>query len=269
MKKIIITGHDLGYSRSVNLGYQYALTKLPKVFSELSLLVNSTYSLDAAQIAKTSGISTNLCISLVNHNFSPLTEGNSLKDSSGHLKDTNNVNSWDFSVIDTYVQEDIEKEIQAQYEWFLTNMGHKPSGLVTQKGEHGDPKILEPMMKLAKDENLPMRAPLWNWQANYGAQSLVESEGIKTTSQMLVCFKDWQHGTGYDLEQDLEEIVQKISRSDGVTELAIPLGFCDAELLGMSSVSWQRGQILGILKRKYHLIERLYSEFDVITYRDL
>lgn len=268
-KPIIITGHDLGYSKSVNAGYEYAIQKLPKVFSELSILPNSRYSLDAVRIAKESGLSTHLCISLVNHNFVSLSQSPSLVDSTGHLKNVKNVNAWDFSVIDTFAQADIECEIQAQYQWFLDNFGHKPSALVTQKGEHGDPKILEPLINLAKSENLPMRAPLWNWQTNYGAQSLVESERIPTTSQFLVCFKDWQNGSGYDLEQDLEKIISKINGEKGVSEVALLAGFCDAELFDMTNLSWQRGQILNILKRKYHLIERLYREFEVITYQDL
>jgi len=268
-KKIIITGHDLGLSKSVNEGYAYAVTQLPKVFSELSLLPNSKYSLDAAKIAKESGISTNLSISFVAHHLYSLSKGRSLMGQDGHLKRVNNVNTWDFSVIDTFTPEDIENEIQAQYQWFIDTMGRKPSALVTQKGEHGDPKILEPMIRLAKSEGLPMRAPLWQWQANYGAQSLVESEGIKSTSQFLVCFRDWKAGGGFDPETDLEELIKKIDAVNGVSEIAFLAGFCDAELLDMTSVSWQRGQILAILKRKYHIIEQLYSDFDVITYSDL
>lgn len=268
-KQVIITGHDLGYSGAINQGYEYALTKLPKVFSELSLLPNSPYSAKAAEIAKASNISTHLAFSFTNRHFISLSGGKSLVDKAGHLHKVPNVTTWDFSIIDTFDPADIEAEIYAQYEWFLKHMGQKPSALVTQKGEHGDPKILEPMIKLAKAENLPMRAPLWKWQANYGAQSLVESEGIKTTSHFLVCFKDWQKSSGYDLEHDLDKIVTQINSQRGVSELAFFCGFCDVELFDMTSVSWQRGQLLNILKRKYHLIERLYREFDVITYSNL
>lgn len=268
-KKLIITGHDLGLSKSINDGYEYAIKKLPKSFSELSILPNSKYSADAVKIAKDSGISTNLSFSFINHNLFSLSNSPSLTDSTNHLKNVTNFKTWDFSVIDTFTDSDIENEIAAQYQWFLDNFGHKPSALVTQKGEHGDPKILEPLINLAKSENLPMRAPLWKWQTNYGAQSLVESEGIKTTSQFPVCFKDWQNGSGYDLETDIDKIINKINETDGVSEIALLAGFCDQELFDMSSVSWQRGQILNIIKRKYFLIERLYSEFDVITYTDL
>lgn len=100
-------------------------------------------------------------------------------------------------------------------------------------------------------------------------QSLVESEGISSTSQFIVCFKDWQQSSGYDLETDLEQIITKVNSQAGVSELALFCGFCDQELLDMTSVSWQRGQLLNILKRKYHLIERLYREFEIITYSDL
>ena len=268
-KQIIITGHDLGLSKSINDGYQYAIKSLPKTFSELSILPNSKYSTDAVSVAKDSGLSINLSVSLINRHLYSLSNSSSLTDSANHLKNVNNFDNWDFSVIDTFTDTDIEKEIKAQYQWFLDNFGHKPSALVTQKGEHGDPKILEPLIRLAKSENLPMRAPLWNWQTNYGAQSLVESEGIKTTSQFLVCFKDWQQGNGYDLEIDMDRIIKKVNETDGISEIALLAGFCDQELFDMTSVSWQRGQILNIIKRKYFLIDRLYSEFDVINYTDL
>jgi len=267
--QVILTGHDLGHSQAVNIGFEYALTKLPKVFSELSLLPNSPYSVDGAKIAKESSISTHLSFCFTTSRFKALTGISSLTDSQGYLHSVPNVDTWDFSVIDTFDPVDITKEIEAQYEWFLKHVGKKPSALVTQKGEHGDPKILEPLIKLAKAENLPMRAPLWNWQANYGAQSLVESEGIKTTSQFLVCFKDWQKSSGYDLELDFERIVSKVKAHQGVSELALFCGFCDQELFDTTSVSWQRGQLLNILKRKYYLIERLYDEFEIITYADL
>jgi len=267
--KVILTGHDLGHSRAGNAGFEYALTKLPKIFSELSLLPCSNYSEPAAELAKNSQISTNLAFSFATSSFKALSGKSSLTDNDGYFKKVPNVSTWDFSIIDSFDPTDIEAEIDAQYKWFLKHMGCKPSALVTQKGEHGDPKILEPMIKLAKAENIPMRAPLWNWQANYGAQSLVESEGIKTTSQFLVCFKDWQKSSGYDLETDIDQIITKVSTQKGVSELALFCGFCDRELFDMTSVSWQRGQLLNILKRKYYLIERLYDVFDVITYRDL
>lgn len=268
-KQIIITGHDLGYSRAVNDGYDYILSHPSRLFSELSILPNSQYSQEAVAIAKKSGLSVNLAISLVNSKLVSLSTARSLLGSGNHLKDVQNVKTWDFSVIDTFKSEDIAKEITAQYEWFIKHFGHKPSALVTQKGEHGDPKILEPLIKLAKDESLPLRAPWWKWRTNYGAQSLVEFEGIKTTSAIFVCFKDWQNLSGYDLETDLEELIKKIKNTQGVSEILFLPGFCDQELLDMTSISWQRGQVIAILERKYHLIERLFSEFEVITYQDL
>jgi len=268
-KKIIITGHDLGYSKAVNEGYDYVLNHKHKVYSEISILPNSKYSNDAVDIVKAKDVSVNLAISLINSKLYSLSNSHSLISRDGLLKDVQNIKTWDFSVIDTFKDKDIETEISAQYEWFIKKFGHKPSALVTQKGEHGDPKILEPMIKLAKGENLPLRAPWWKWRTNYGAQALVEFEGIKTTGQVFVCFKDWQNLSGYDLEHDLDKIIEQIQKSEGVSEIIIFAGFCDRELIDMTSLSWERGQLIAILERKYHIIERLYKEFHVITYQDL
>ena len=266
--KIIITGHDLGFSKSINEGYRYIFHNLPRVFSELSILPNSDYSQDAVSIARESGISTNLCINFVNSKLKSLSGAPSLIGTNGHLKNAATIN-WDFSVIDSFTEGDIQRELDAQYQWYLTNFGHKPSALVSQKGEHGDPKILEPMIKLAKSENIPMRAPLWRWRTNYGAQSLVESEGILTTSQIFIGLKDWRGNFGFDLEVDIDRLVSQIQAARGVSEVLLFVGFCDQELFDMTSVSWQRGQSLNIIKRKHFLIDRLYSEFDVISYTDL
>lgn len=266
--KIIITGHDLGFSKSINEGYQYIFKHLPQVFSELSILPNSDYSQVAVTIAKESGISTNLCINFVNSKLKSLSGASSLLGVNGHLKNADTVN-WDFSVIDGFTDSDIQNELDAQYQWYLTNFGHKPSALVSQKGEHGDPKILEPMIKLAKSEGIPMRAPLWRWRTNYGAQSLVESEGILTTGQIFIGLKDWQGNFGFDLEVDIDRLVNQIKTTSGISEVLLFVGFCDEELFNMTSVSWQRGQSLNIIKRKYHLIERLYQEFDVVNYSSL
>jgi len=267
-RRVIITGHDLGFSKSINEGFDYVLKKLPKVFSELSILPNSKYSDDAVIIAKDSGIPCNLCFCLTNSKLISLSKSPSLTNTNGLMYNADTKN-WDFSIIDKFDQKEIENEISAQYEWFLKSFGHKPSALVSQKGEHGDPKILEPIIKLAKEEKIPMRAPLWAWKANYGAQSLVESEGIKTTSNFFLALKDWRGNFGYDLETDIEKLIADVNGSEGVLEVLLFVGFCDRELLDMSSVSWQRGQLLNILKRKYFLIERLYSEFEVISFGDL
>lgn len=268
-KKVIITGHDFGYSSSVNLGFEYILSQNKPLFSELSILTNSPNSLDAVRIAKRCKLPTNLAFSFVNAKLFSLSLTPSLLGKGNHLKGITNVLDWDFSIIDTFTESDIEAEIQAQYGWYLKHFGHKPSALVSQKGEHGDPKILEPMIRLAKRENIPMRAPLWRWKTNYGAQSLVEFEGIKTTSQIFVCFKNWQNWSGYDLEVDSDSLIQKINNASGVSEILFLPGFCDQKLFDMTSISWQRGQIISIMERKYYLIKRLYQEFKVISFNDL
>jgi len=267
-KKVIITGHDLGFSRSINEGFGYALKKLPKVFSELSILPNSKYSNEAVNIAKDSGIPTNLCFCLTNSKMVSLSKSPSLTGPNGLMYNADTIN-WDFSIIDKFDQKEIENEISAQYEWFIKSFGHKPSALVSQKGEHGDPKVLEPIIKLAKEEKIPMRAPMWKWKSNYGAQSLVESEGIKTTNNIFMAIKDWRGNFGYDLETEIEKLISDVKNSEGISEILFLAGFCDQELFDLTSISWQRGQLLNILKRKYFLIERLYSEFEVISFGDL
>ncbi|MCC7303918.1 ChbG/HpnK family deacetylase [bacterium] len=266
--KLIITGHDLGFYKTINEGFAYLLTKLPKTLSEISLLPNGLASEDAIALVRKQDIPVNLSFCLTNSKFKALSGVSSLTDAQGNLRNAD-TKTWNFSVVESFNSADIERELGAQYEWFVDRMGRKPSALVAQKGEYGDPKILEPFVKLAKQENLPARAPLWNWKANYGAQSFVEAEGIKTTQSIFMGMRDWRGEFGYDLETELDKLIVDIKKTTGVAELLLFIGFSDAAMFNMSSISWQRGQILNIVKRKYSIIERLYEEFDIVGYKDI
>ncbi|WKZ24292.1 MAG: ChbG/HpnK family deacetylase [Candidatus Dojkabacteria bacterium] len=268
-KKLIINGHDLGFSHAINEGFQYLLEKYPRVLSEISILPNGLASEEAVAIAKESGVAVNLCMCFANSKFKGLSGRSTLTDEKGYLKNADTI-SWDFSVIDSFSEEDIKREIEAQYQWFLDRFGKKPSAIVTQKGEHGDPKILEPFVALAKRENLPMRAPMWRWKTNYGAQSFVEAEGIRTTQSIHMGIKDWRGELGFDLETELEELIEQISaENNGVSELLLFIGFAGEEMFKLSSISWQRGQILNIAKRKYHIIEKIRESFDIVGFGDI
>ena len=100
-RRVIITGHDLGFSKSINEGFDYVLKKLPKVFSELSILPNSKYSDDAVIIAKDSGIPCNLCFCLTNSKLISLSKSPSLTNTNGLMYNADTKN-WDFSIVPSW-----------------------------------------------------------------------------------------------------------------------------------------------------------------------
>lgn len=265
-KKLIVTAHDFGLCRSVNRGILHALNHKNNIFTELSLLPNAPGSSEAAKIARKKNISVDLCLEL--SNFRPLAKDvKSLTDKKGDFLKFDTIN-WDFSSADKFKDEDIIKEIEAQYEWFLRNVGRKPSALTTRKLIHGDPKILMPVVEKAKREKLPIRVPYWMWKMNYGAQSYVEGENIRTTDSIFMCLKDWKGKFGYDLRQDIDRLITDIKAKNGVAELIIFAGFVDAELFKISSLNWERGQFLQILEDK-EVISKIKNNFELISYKNI
>lgn len=263
-KELIVTAHDVGLCHSVNLGIQYALKHPDNIFTELSLLPNAPGSKEAGNLFRDADISINLCITLTN--YRPLLKTHkTLVDANGYFKKAD-VSTWDFSAIDSYNETEIRSEIDAQWDWFIENVGRKPSALVTQKGEHGDPKILFPFIEKAKKEDVPIRSPYWKWQSNYAAQAYVAEEGLRCTNNMIIGCADWKGKYGKDLERDIEDIIELIETKDGITELFIFCGFVDAELFNLSTVSWQRGQYLHILKYRAEILRKLKERFELVDY---
>ena len=264
-KKLITTAHDFGLSGSVNEGILYAINHKNNIIKEYSLLPNAPYSKQGAEIAKEyKELSVDLCIVL--NNYEPLlTNHKTLVGSNGDFI-KGDTSTWNFEVLDKFDEKEITREIHAQYEWFLKNVGRKPSALVTQKSEHGDPKILIPLADLAKKENLPIRTPAWKWFTNYAAQSYVEEQGIKHTSKVFVGCYDWKGRFGLDIEKDLDQL---FNEAEGISELLIFCGFADEELFKLSSVNWQRGQYLNMLERKNEILLRFKEKFDLISYKEV
>jgi len=267
-KKLIITLHDFGKTKTINEGIVFAMNQPENIATEYSLMPNGLASAEGAQIAKErSDLSFDLCITFTD--FSPVGKSyKTLTDGSGNFLKADTQN-WDFSILDIYDEKEVAQEIEVQYDWFLKNVGRKPSALTTQKSEHGDPKILVPLVDLAVKEKLPIRTPAWQWFSNYAAQSYVEDIGIKFTKKVFVATKDWKGKNGYALDEDSEKLISLIEKNEEVTEIVILAGFVDKELLKMSSVSWQRGEYLNLLLRKPEVLKTYKEKFDLISYTDL
>ncbi|HXK52553.1 ChbG/HpnK family deacetylase [Candidatus Nomurabacteria bacterium] len=264
-KRVVFTLHDFGKSFSVNDGIVFAMNHAENIATQYSLLPNGIASNQAAQIARErTDLSFDLCFTFTD--FKPIGKGyKTLTDSDGYFLKANTA-QWDFSVLDNYNSYEIEKEIEEQYEWFLTNVGRKPTALTTQKSEHGDPKILIPITDLAKKENIPLRTPAWQWFSNYAAQSYVEDLGLTFSNSVFVATKDWKGEHGYSLEEDVDLLISDIKNTEGISEIVVLAGFVDQELFDMSSVSWQRGEYLNLLVRKPEILKRYATEFDIISY---
>ncbi|MBU1110346.1 ChbG/HpnK family deacetylase [Patescibacteria group bacterium] len=266
MKKLIIVAHDYGLCGSVNQGIEYVLEHKNNIISDVSLLVNAPGSNAAVEYIKKNNISA--CLNLNLTTFMPISKNTaSLVDDKGYFKKVD-ISTWDFSAIDSFKDKEVENEINAQYRWFVEKVGRKPSAILSRKNETGDPKILLPMVELAQKEKLPVRAPVWGWKENYGAQSFVEQSGVKLTNHVFIGLKDWKGRFGYDPVRDLASLIKDINKKEGISELLFFAGFVDKELFSLSTINWQRGQFVQLIA-KGNLTKEIKSNFQLISYSDL
>ena len=265
--KVIFTAHDFGLCSSVNKGIEYCIKQDNSIISELSLLPNAPGSAEAAQMAKNEEISVSLNVNLTT--FSPISkEVPSLIDVNGRFKKVN-TKVWDFSSIDSFTEEDVRKELGAQWDWFVENVGRKPTAMLARKNEHGDPRILIPFVEKAKKEGIPIRTPSWKWLTNYGAQSYVKQEGVKQADFTEIGVKDWFGEGGFDLVEDFDKLLELLKSRGGITEILLFIGFVDKELFDISIVNWQRGQFVSLVVNKHSILSKLEKTFDIISYEEL
>lgn len=159
--------------------------------------------------------------------------------------------------------------MDAQWRWFNKQMNRKPSALLNRKNEFADPLLLEIFVNKARKENVPIRTPVWSWQANYAAQSYVHQSGVKSTNNVYVGLLDWKGRFGYDLEQDIDKLISDINNSKGeINELLVFPGFVDRELFSQSSLNWQRGQFLKIIQQG-KLTTALKKNFEIISFKNI
>lgn len=266
MKKLIVTAHDYGLCNSVNRGIEYTLQHENNIIQEVSLLPNAPCSDDAAKYIKENNIEASLCINLTT--FKPLSSDvDTLTDSAGNFKSVD-ISTWNFSIIDTFDEEEVSKEINAQYDWFVKSTGKKPNSLHSRKNEIGDPKVLIPTVALASKENIAMRTPIWEWAANYGAQSYVTQSGVHSSKGVFTGLKDWKGRWGYNLETELQKLVEDINAESEISELLLFPGFVGKDLINISSVNWQRGQIVQLI-HKGDIVKRIKSNFELVSFKDL
>lgn len=268
--KLIVTAHDFGLCDSVNDGTLWLLKHKNNFVTELSLLPNAPKSQKAAELIKQSELNISISLNTNFTTFKPIHKDvSSLVDRDGNFKKVD-VGNWDFSNLNSFETDDIRKELDAQWNWFVDNLGMKPTAILSRKSEFSDPKLLIPFVEKAQQENVPLRSPVWGWKANYAAQSYAKQEGVKTTGSINIAVKDWKGRFGFNLEndQDREKLISKISKVNGVAELLVFPGFVDKELFQISAVNWQRGQILKIIEND-KIVNQINQSFDLISFKDI
>lgn len=150
MCKMIINADDFGYCRAVNYGIMDA--HLHGVLTSTTLLTNTPGFRHAASLAKECpllGVGLHLNIALGH----PLTKGSTLTGEDGAFIKPGNLPSSHI-----YLQEDIQTELEAQYQRFLEVMGKKPTHLDSHLfTTDSNPVMADAARTLAEKYRLPLR----------------------------------------------------------------------------------------------------------------
>lgn len=240
--RVIVNADDFGYSHGINYGiidaHRYG------VLSSTTLMVNMPGTEHAVELMRKFpelGVGLHLNFALGR----PMTEGKSLIGTDGKM-----IKPRSLSKDHSYIEEDIFKELIAQYERFLDLTGKEPSHLDSHLFTTDKICAIATVVKdFARSKNLPVRNMRIN---NY--------ERVK-----FICHHNF--GLKADLRY-LHELESEIFKYD-IIEIMVHPGYVDQFLLDNSSYALERAQETKILCGPE--IRSLFTKHKVelITYNDI
>ncbi len=241
MKNIIFTADDFGWTKGVNEGIVLGYDHGP--VSEISMAVNAPEIEHALSLI--SGKKYNIGIHLNLTKFKPISKYNisSLIDKKGNFKKIKTVDDV-YEFLTMAKKSEIEKEIYAQFDYFKEIVGKRPTHISSHHGIHGDPKILDTVMEIAKEYKIPVRLPIWMSSkngiiSNYAAETLLKRSRIKTTNAIFMnIFNDDLRESPVPLMDEFLKVIDRMPK--GTIEVICHIGFMDKDLLFSSSLNWQR-----------------------------
>lgn len=126
-----------------------------------------------------------------------------------------------------------------------------------------------PITDLAKREGIPVRSPVWQWKSNYGAQSHVEAQGVRSTQEVVPMLRDWKAGDvfGFDFKEDFDRYLEIITSSTSAEMIFFP-GFVNQELFELSTLNWERGVFFNYIDNDA-LIDKFRNSVDLVRYDEL
>ncbi|ADL07122.1 chitin disaccharide deacetylase [Thermosediminibacter oceani] len=249
MKKLIVNADDFGLTPGINRAVKQGV--IEGIITDTTLMVNMPAAREAMDIAMECfpdrvGIHLNLtCGRPV---LDPA-EVPSLVDKSGRFYRRR------AALMERATLRDIEKELRAQVDKFLRS-GLKPSHLDCHHHLHLHPMVAEIVAELALELNVPVRA------VDSQTRAFFKSRGVITPDQFSVDF--YGEGASY---QNLVSILD--SYSYGVMEIMTHPGYCDQELLEISTYTHFREKELEILTNPF--LRGVLEEKDIVlvSFNDL
>lgn len=247
--KLIVNADDYGLSKGVSLGILDCMER--GIVTETTAMVNGLYFNEAMEDAKKRGIK-NIGIHLTltwGKPTLPCEEVQSLINEKGYF--------YKIGQIKEYNYDEIKKELKAQIEKFLKS-GVKPTHLDGHHHFYGfDKKILDIVLNLGKEYNLPIRLLGTEMYEYY------KLKGIKTTEAFTSDF----YLENVNLEK-LKEIILKYKKFN-VLEIMSHPAYVDEDLINATSYNTHRNGELEILTSKEIKQFINYSKIELVCYNQI
>jgi predicted glycoside hydrolase/deacetylase ChbG (UPF0249 family) len=240
-KEIIFTTDDFGWAKKINEGIALAYEHGP--ITEISMSINApqvTHALDSIKSKNNIGLHFNLT------KFKPVSKHNINSLIDRKTKEFRSIKNSDelYRFLTSAKISEINEEIYAQFDLFKELVDRNPSHITSHHGIHGDPKVLNIVIDIAKKYKIPVRLPVWmsatnGFVSNYAAEATLRRNGIKTTNKIFInIFNDDLRETPMPLIDDFANSIEKMP--NGLIEVGCHVGFMDKEVLFSSSLNWQR-----------------------------
>jgi hypothetical protein len=240
-KEIILTADDFGWAKKINEGIVLAYEHGP--ITEITMAVNAPeveHALDSIKSKNDIGLHLNLT------KFKPISKNNVNSLIDKKTKKFKSIKNSDelYRFLTSAKNSEINEEIYSQFDLFKKLVGRNPSHITSHHGVHGDPKVLNTVIDIAKRYKIPVRLPIWmsftnGFVSNYAAEVTLRRNGIKTTNEIFInIFNDDLRETPMPLMDDFVNSIEKMP--SGLIEVGCHIGFMDKEVLFSSSLNWQR-----------------------------
>jgi predicted glycoside hydrolase/deacetylase ChbG (UPF0249 family) len=187
-KEIILTADDFGWTKKISDGIILAYEHGP--ITEISMSVNAPeveHALNSIKSKNDIGLHLNLT------KFKPISKNN--------VNSLMNRKTGEFKIVKTpedlykfltkAKKSEIDEEIYSQFDLFKELISRNPSHITSHHGVHGDPKVLDTVIDIAKKYKIPVRLPILTsatngFVSNYAAETMLRRNKIKTTNKIFI-----------------------------------------------------------------------------------
>lgn len=249
-KRVVVVGDDFGVTSGVNEGMVRCYKE--GFLTELSLMVDAPKTKEAVLLSEDLNIK-EVGLHQILFPWSP----------------DRRYNRQDYiDLFEKASESEIQEIVTREFKVFEDMVGRKPSHLTAQYGIHGNLKVLEVVLDYAKNADIPVRLPLTALRnadvdpGNYAAEVTIRRSGVRMANYLF------SHVLGNDSTEIRSAFLKELDsvREGESCELLFHPGYLDRELLGITSLGFERTRDLAILLDREFRQEIVSRGFDIVNY---